>query len=167
MRRLALIVSLVFGMTVWAQAQRNVPLMDDSITALAAQSYAYLNKGGGNGFDFSDGFPNFDEDNLYHMSFLVENQRYEYIERLLYSGLPSTQMLSAVTVLYLKRKRKIGLDSLDAKRIQEIRESEKTFWIRNGCLVSESKPLKKMLFLGGRGSLFGRFLLWHIKRAAK
>jgi hypothetical protein len=82
--------------------------------------------------------------------YLVEEKQYDYIKRLAYSNIPATQFLSVLAIEYFERKGLIRLDSLLVKRIKEVKSSEATFSTCRGCVIYESKKLKKLLRFKGK-----------------
>ena len=109
------------------------------------KSFKYLEDSCKNFISFACNANGMPSENTFKYMDLIISERYDLIEKLLYSDNPSNQFLSVIILEFLEKKRKITINDIVKKQISGIKQSEEIISVCRGCTYHNQLSLKELL----------------------
>ena len=132
----------------------------DSIDFQQQKAFAYLNDSSENLIGISCSWAAKPTSNLHDLDFLIQAKRFDLITKLLYSKIPATRFLSALTLLLVDKKSIWKMDSTSLKKINEIKLSNDTINACYGCLSGYSSSISSMFTKFRKPKIYNHSKKW-------
>ena len=120
-----------------------------------------------NRYCFSCGNFGIDSDNLRQFSELIAGRRFDLVEKLLHSELPSTQYFAAEIILFVNKKKFWQSDDSIFSRIEQLRTSEERVGFESGCVMMGNSYSIESLLAQKKDVPYYKFIRSWIKRKFK